>query len=253
MRVSSTASMLGSLNNLIRNNNELRQSYERLSSGLRVNQASDDPAAIVISTQMRSQISGLQQYIRNLESLNNKYQTAEGHLATLQDNLQPIRDMIMAASNEGATTEEMREAYQSIVNNSVSSFNHILETVSYGSQVLFDGSRGSVADIDVLPRIDISDPELAEVALGKIDEKIDEILNLRAEIGARQKYEFGSQINNLQTEAINLTRSESAIMDTDMALEFANMTKSEIMVKAAATMLAHQNVMAGALLDILKH
>ncbi len=253
MNVSSTTSFLSSLNNLIANNQKLCKIFEHLSSGKRVNRASDDPAAIVISTQMRSQISDLQQYIRNLESLNNKYQTAEGHLATLQDNLQPIRDMIMAASNEGATTDEMREAYQSIVNNSISSFNHILETISYGSQVLFDGSRGSVADIDVLPRIDISDPELAEAALGKIDEKIDEILNLRAEIGARQKYEFGSQINNLQTEAINLTRSESAIMDTDMALEFANMTKSEIMVKAAATMLAHQNVMAGALLDILKH
>lgn len=251
MLLSSFSNSLGPINNLINTKLEMGKAFEKLSSGLRINRASNDPAGLVISEIMRSQIAGIAQQIRNIEYQNNKYATAEGSLATMQLNLQEMRDVALAASNEGVVTDEMRGAYQSVLDRNLEGYNNIIENTYFGTQSLLDGSEGSVADIKELTSLDITDPAQAERAIVAIDKKIDEILNVRAEIGAKQKYEFGSQKANLQTEMINLAQSESAIRDTDYAKEFLNVLSNEIKLKVGMAILAKMNILSGSILDIL--
>ena len=208
--INSFANSLCPIINLIKTKLELGRSFEKLSSGMRINRASDDPAGLIISEKMRIRIGEISQLIRNIEYQNNKYTTAESSLATMQVNLQEIRDVALAASDEGATTDDMRRAYQLIVDRNIEGFNNIIKNASFGAQPLLNGAEGSVADIKELTTIDITDPLKAQEALETIDARINEILTLRADIGAKQKYQFGSQQSNLQTELINLTEAESA-------------------------------------------
>lgn len=251
MILNSFTNPLGSITNLIKAKLELGKSFEKLSSGMKINRASDDPAGLVISEQMRVRIGEISQLIRNIEYKNNKYTVAEGSLATMQVNLQEIRDVALAASDEGAVTDDMRTAYQTVVNRNIEGFNNIIKNTSFGTQTLLDGAEGSVADIKELENLDITDPEQAHQAVTIIDEKINEILNLRGEIGAKQKYQFGSQKTNLQTELINLTGAESNIRDTDMAREYTSMISSEIKLKAGMSLLAHRNLLSGFLVNII--
>ncbi len=251
MLLSSFSNSLGPINNLINTKLELGKAFEKLSSGQRINRASDDPAGLVISEIMRSQIAGIAQQIRNMEYQNNKYATAEGSLATMQLNLQEMRDVALAASNEGTVTDDMRGAYQSVLNRNLEGYNSIIRNTNFGTQSLLDGTEGSVADIKALTNLDITDPARAEQAVAAIEKKIDEILTVRAEMGAKKKYEFGSQKANLQTEMINLTASESAIRDTDYAKEFINIISNEIKLKAGMSLLAKMNILSGSIIDIL--
>ena len=251
MIFNSLTNSLAPITNLIKTKLELGKSYEKLSSGMRINRASDDPAGLVISEKMRSRIAEISQLIRNIEYQNNKYNVAEGGLATMQVNLQEIRDVALAASDEGAVTDDMRSAYQNIVNRNIEGFNNIIENAGFGTQSLLNGAEGSVADIDELENLDITDPEQARQVVDIIDNKIDEILNLRGEIGAKQKYQFGSQKSNLQTELINLIGAESSIRDTDMAREYVNMVSYEIKLKAGMSLLAHRNLLSGFLVNII--
>jgi flagellin len=239
------------ITNLIKTKLELTRSYEKLSSGMRINKASDDPAGLVISEQMRSRIAEISQLVKNLEYQNNKYNVAESGLAAMQVNLQEIRSIALAASDDGAVTDDMRKAYQTIVDRNIESFNRIIENTSFGTQSLLDGSEGAVANIDEFSNLDISDPNKAQQAIETIDNRIDEILNTRAEIGATQKYQFQSQKSNLQTELINLTAAESRIRDTDMAREIVNMITHEIKLKAGMSLLAHRNLLSGFLVNIM--
>ncbi len=251
MIINSYANSLISLNNLIQSNKDLGKTYEKLSSGLKINSASDDPAGLVISIQLRSEIAGISQLIENLEHQYNKYATAESYLASMQSNLQEMRDVALAAANEGTTTEEMRAAYQNILDRNVEGYNRAIETASYGSMSLLDGSSGSVADLAPLAGLDITDAESAQQAVGEIDRQISEILNLRADIGATQKYEFRSQSDNLHNQLINLTQSESSIRDTDMAREFIEMIKAKIQKEAQMLFLAHNQQMIESVTRIL--
>ena len=247
----SNINSLSSVFNLMKTKYELAKSYEKLSSGMKINRASDDPAGLVISEQMRSRISEISQLIKNLEYQNNKFNVAEGGLAAMQVNLQQIRDVALAASDDAVVTDEMRRAYQNIADRNIEGLNNIIRTTSYGTQTILNGAEGAVADIDQLSRIDISDPESARRAVEQIDSKMDEILTIRADIGAKQKFQIGSSQSNLQTELLNLTASESSIRDTDMAREYANMISYEIRLKAGMSLLAHRSVISRSIINII--
>ena len=251
MYLSSFSSPLSPIINLIKTRLELGKSFERLSSGMKINRASDDPAGLVISEKMRARIGEISQLIRNIEYQNNKYATAESGLAAMQVNLQEIRDIALAASDDGIVTGEMRAAYQSIVNRNIEGYNNIIRNTNLGTQPLLNGAEGSVADINEFDHLDITDPAGARQAIETIDSKINEILTIRADIGGKQKYQFGSQKSNLQTELINLTEAESTIRDTDMAREYANMISKEIKLKAGMSLLAHRNLLSGFIVDLI--
>src|ERR1700740_2754205 len=86
-------------NNLNGTQNSLATSVQRLSSGLRINSAMDDPAGLAISMRMGSQVSGMQVAIRNANDAISLSQVADGTLGTVGNMLQQMRDLAVQASN----------------------------------------------------------------------------------------------------------------------------------------------------------
>ena len=112
MRVNHNTAAINSLRHLSSNTNDTKKNLERLSSGLKINSAADSPAELMISEQMRTQISGLNQAVKNSETSISMVQTAEGVLSEFSSMLISMRQLALHAANDGAADEKMLQADQ---------------------------------------------------------------------------------------------------------------------------------------------
>ena len=112
MRINTNIMALNAYNNLENTNNDLNDSLAKLSSGYRINKAADDASGLVISENLQSQVSGLQQATRNAQDGISVVQTAEGALSSVQSMLQRIRDLVIQSANTGASDSTARQAAQ---------------------------------------------------------------------------------------------------------------------------------------------
>ncbi|MBA4039888.1 MAG: flagellin, partial [Planctomyces sp.] len=126
--------------NLGRSEADLNVRLERLSTGLRINRGADDPAGLIISERLGSEISGLQQAIRNSERASSVIATAEAALAEVADLLNSIRGLVVEAANTGAISDEEREANQLQINSAIDSITRIASSASFGGLNLLNGS-----------------------------------------------------------------------------------------------------------------
>lgn len=114
-RITNNIPALNSLNKIITKQKSSSKPFERLSSGLRINQASDDAAGLAISEKMRAQIRGLNQALRNSQDGISLIQTAEGGLATISESyLQRIRELVVQASNDTLTDDDRIEIQKEV-------------------------------------------------------------------------------------------------------------------------------------------
>ncbi len=143
MRINHNIAALNALRNLNKTNGEMSQSLERLSSGQKINRASDGPAALVISEQMRGQIASVNQAIQNSESSVSMVQTAEAALNEVNNLLVSMRQLAIHASNEGANDKKMLAADQAEVDNALDTIDRIARTSQFGTRTLLDGSNGA--------------------------------------------------------------------------------------------------------------
>ncbi len=241
--------------NTIRNSglaySQMLKSMEKLSSGRKINWAADNPAGLVISERMLSQIASLNQEIENTTVAINKYQTADSTLFQLRSTLTEIRSMAVSAANEGTLSDDMREVYQNEANNLGQSYNKIIETASFGSQYLLNGSSGSAANVPKLSDFDLSTAQTSEETINAIDEEIARLDETIGGIGATQKNSLESHLSNLRVEAQNLTAAESQIRDVDYAMEFANLLRNKLIVQSAISLLSHNNLSSRSVLYLL--
>lgn len=228
----------------------LLKTMEKLSSGLRINRASDDPAGLVISEQMRARIASLNQEIENTTQAIRKYNTADATAGQLSSILQGLRSMALAAADEN-TDEAGREAYASAARRAVANYNRIIQTAAFNGAQLLDGTPGSVANISPLVNIDLSDPASAAQAIMTVDQAMTDLNTARVDMGSTQKYELEAQRSSLEVTAQNLTAAESQIRDTDYAQTVVDMIRDEIRLKAGIALLAHANVTQRAVLSLL--
>jgi len=252
MRINSNAESLNNLRALQESREKMKTSMEKLSSGLKINRASNDPSGLIISEKMRSQIATIEQKLENIDQTDNKLTTAEGNLDTLQNGLHEMRKVALAAANEGGNSQAAQDSYQQSLNDAAKGYNTTRENAAFGSQKLLDGSTGLAANIKPLANLDISTAEKAQEAVSLIDEKINEIAEIRSEIGSTQKNDLAASRNNLQTELLNLTASESTVRDTDMAREYTNMVTAEMQLKAGIAMMAQQKQVPNLVLNFLR-
>ena len=105
MRVNTNTASNISLRHLSETVEKTNKNLERLSSGYRINSAGDGPAELMISEQMRSQISGINQAVKNSETSISMIQTAEGVLSEVSSMLISMRQLALHAANEGAAEE----------------------------------------------------------------------------------------------------------------------------------------------------
>jgi len=115
---------------------------ERLSSGLRINRAADDPAGLVISEKYRAQVDGLSQAINNAKDGIGMVQTAEGALDEATKLLRSMRNLALHAANLGPNDTAAIQADQDQITSEIESLTRIAERTKFGSKTLLDGSLG---------------------------------------------------------------------------------------------------------------
>jgi len=132
--------------NLLLASASLGNSVERLSSGLRINRASDNPAGLVISEIMRSQVSGLGVAIQNASEGVNMVKTAEAALTEVQSILRKMRDLALDAAS--TTDTDQIAADQAEIEDAITSLNNIAQQTQYGNVKLLDGTAGRAGRVD---------------------------------------------------------------------------------------------------------
>src|ERR1700712_1892535 len=125
---------------LSRTNDAMTSSLRALSSGYRINQASDDAAGLGISEGLRSQIRGMTQAVRNTQDGISVLQLADGALSESTSVLQRIRDLAVQASNDGALNTDAKAAIQKEVDQLKSQFDMVSATTQFDGTRLLDGS-----------------------------------------------------------------------------------------------------------------
>jgi flagellin len=147
MRINQNIYALNAQRNLQLTNNKLAVSLERLSSGLRINRASDDAAGLAISEKLRAQVSGLGVSMDNANDGISLIRTAEGALDRVNAILKRMRDLVGWAAN-GDKTDADRQKYQDEINQLITEINRISTTTEYNTKKLLNGELGTKATID---------------------------------------------------------------------------------------------------------
>jgi flagellin len=125
------------------NSNALSTDIQRLSTGLQINSASDNPAGLVASEDMQAQLSGLSQATSNSNDAINEIKTAEGALNQVQNLLVSMQQLAVGASNLGANDATEVAADQAQIASAIQSINQIAATTQYGQKMLLNGNASS--------------------------------------------------------------------------------------------------------------
>ena len=164
MIINTNVNALNAYGNMSRNNEATGNSMEKLSSGLRINKASDDAAGLAISEKMRSQIRGLDQAGRNAQDGISLIQTAEGALSETESILQRIRELSVQASNDTNTADD-RDAIQKEIDQLTQEVDRIASTTEFNTKKLLNGNSGSTATVSGTNTANIDNAEVFDAAL----------------------------------------------------------------------------------------
>jgi len=147
LRINTNIPAMGALRNLSQTDEEMNVVTMRLSSGLRINTASDDPAALIISEGMRSQIKGIDQAMRNSQDAVNMAKTAEAAMEEVQTLLRNIRGLAVHSANSAVVDSAQLQANQTQIRSVIDSINRIAQQTQWGNKKLLDGTAGILANV----------------------------------------------------------------------------------------------------------
>ena len=267
---------LNAQRNLNKTQGTMGRSLARLSSGLRINGASDDAAGLAISEKLKSQTRSIAQAERNANDAVSMLQTAEGAMNETSGLLIRMRELSVQSANDTVGSTE-RSFIQSELSDLRDEVNRIAEVTEFNGTKLIDGSASSVtfqvgiqnttndrisvgindmhatalgAGTTDLDGLDISTITGAQTALDVLDAAITDVSAGRAEIGAVQN-RLQVTIANLGTARENLSAANSRIRDVDVASESAELTKNNILMQAGVSVLAQANQQPSLALSLL--
>ena len=279
--VNTNTSSLNAQNQLMKSGNTLDTAYQRLSSGLRINSASDDAAGLQISNRLTSQINGLNQAVRNANDGISLAQTAEGAMDETTNMLQRMRTLAVQSAN-GSNTDKDRLALQQEMEALGEEINRVASTTTFGGQNLLDGTYegtfqvgadanqtisfsmgtiGSSGSISVASSGGFTVSGLGQAAtvsgLSSTTISISSAANAQSMIAAIDSMiaavdskraelgavqnRFSSTISNLSNISENVSAARSRIRDTDFATETASLTSAQILQQASSSILAQAN------------
>jgi flagellin len=260
---------------MLRTEEGLSKTLQRLSSGLRINQAGDDAAGLGISEQLQSQIRGLNQASRNAQDGISLVQTAENALGEVQNILQRMRELAVEAAND-TFTDTNRNNIQVEVNALIEEVDRIAQTTQFNTKVLLDGTRaattqaltlqiganaGQVLGFTLLNAqsstgglaisgLTVTGHLGASLAIASLDQAISTISTSRAKLGALQnRLEFA--IANLDSGSEKLSAANSRLRDADIALETVNLARQQILMQAGIAAQAQANLLPQVVLALL--
>ncbi len=267
------------------NNQRLAQSIERISSGLRINSASDDAAGLAISEKLRSDIRVLQQGLRNLNDGVSLLNVAEASLNEISDMIIRMRELAAQAAS-GTIGDPERALLQVEVAQLIAEIDRIGNAAEFNGQLLFTGALNPAGPPVIISfgldatsnsqinlnttlnlggagivnatffgvnAIDISTAAGAQAALTTLDTAgtgIDLVVSTRANFAAVQN-RLGRIISTQSITVENLQAAESQIRDADIAEEVALLTRNQILVESATAMVGQANLIPQSVLQLL--
>lgn len=257
-------------------NTNLARSTEKLSSGYRINRASDDAAGLSISEKMRGQIRGLKQASTNAQDGQSLIQTAEGAMNEIHSVLQRMRELTVQASNDTNVSAD-RKAIAKEVRALTSEINRIATQTQFNTMGLLSGNfknkklqvganTNQTISITISSmtagKLGVSAAVIAKVISTKtgaditklittVNTAITKVSTQRSALGALQN-RLDHTIANADNMAENLQSSESKIRDVDMADEMVAYSASSILQQAGQSMLAQANQATQGVLSLLQ-
>jgi flagellin len=243
---------------------------ERLSTGKRINNASDDPSGLVIANGLRSKINGLNVAETNIQQGQSVLSTLESGLNSIMNLVQDFRELGVEASNGTVSDFTPYTNASSAIRDEITRISDALE---FNGTSLLDGSttsmdiqvgpdsgatsritlgNGIFGDLDstVLSLDNITNATTAGNAITDADAAIVTINNRLANVGGYQN-RLDSATDLLQITRENYTAAESRIRDADIAAETAELTRLEVLAQAGAAMLAQANQLPAVGLSLL--
>ena len=245
----------------------MNTAMERLSSGLRINNAKDDAAGQGIATRLSAELRGIEMASRNASDAQAMIDTADGAHQEVHNMLLRMREIAVQAANgtlndadRTALNEEvsaLETEITSIANNT--SFAGINLGTSTAVKFQIGANNGdnldhTFKDFDattISADVDVLSTGSAGNAISTLDAAISLIATRRGELGALSN-RLSSTIANLDNIAVNLSSARGRIQDTDFAKETSNLAKSQIMQQAATAMLAQANASKGTVLTLIQ-
>jgi len=255
-------------------NKALAKSTEKLSSGYRVNRASDDAAGLSISEKMRSQIRGLNKASDNAQNGQSLIQTAEGAMNEIHSVLQRMRELTVQAANDTNVTAD-RSAIQQEVTQLRNEIDRITSQTEFNTMKLLSGgfeaknfqvgansTQFITVSINAMDTTtlgvtetgtEVSDKTSTDITkcISTIDVAITTVSKERSKLGAIQN-RLDHTIDNADNMAENLQSAESLIRDTDMAEEMVTLSVKSIIQQAGQSMLAQANQATQGVLSLLQ-
>jgi len=277
MRINHNISALVTQGALFKTGKSLSTSLERLSTGLRINRASDDAAGLGVSENLRTQIRGAAQAQKNAQDGIAALNIAEGAMSEMSEVLQRMRELAIQAANDTLTSVErgyLDTEFQAMDDE----VTRIASVTNYNGQKLLSGvgdgrfgNTDSVLWIDAgstvndsitvsigtlsssslgINTLSVSGQSNATTAIATLDSAVNSVNSTRADIGALVN-RLEHAVNNLLVSETNQASAESAIRDVDFASETSNFTKHQILTQSATSMLAQANMMPSTVLSLL--
>jgi len=235
----------------------LASSVERLSSGLRINSASDDAAGMAVRELMRADIAVLQQGSRNAQDGVSLLQTMEGALQTIDDLMVRMQQLAEQAAT-GSYSSAQRVIMDNEFSEMASEITRIATSTDFNGIKMLNNSAtvsvhfgGETDKIDIagskmdasglgIAGLSISQAESARAALTTLDSAINVKDTARAKFGYMiNRLESTGEVLNIQAE--NLSAAESRISDVDVATEMATLTRNQVLSQAGTAMLSQAN------------
>jgi len=267
---------------LAANSERLAKSVERISSGVRINKASDDAAGLAVSEALRSDIRAMRQAMRNANDGISMINVTEGALNEQSSILIRLRELA-SQSSTGTVGSTERQTIQLEFSSLRNEVDRITQSTTFNGQGLIDGALASgitsanhvVLQIGVnsnsnsqinlneemnlaaitstalsIQNLSLTSIDSALTALASLNTAISSVAQGRGKVGAVQN-RLTRTINNLGVTIENLQAAESSIRDADIAEEIAELTRNQILVQSATAMVGQANMIPQSILQLL--
>jgi flagellin len=270
--IQTNVSSMEAQKNLGYNQGQLQLSFNRLSSGFRINSAKDDAAGLAISESLKSQIRSFAVAERNASDGISMAQTAEGALGEVHNILGRMRELAIQASN-GNLAQGDRDFLEREFSSLQDEITRIQGSAKFNGTALVGTTANTITlqvglanttsdQIDIvlggITFVDINAATLAGAtagdaldALGVIDTAIGNVSNARSSFGAAMNRLEVAQ-SNIATMRLNLSAANSRIRDVDVASETAQMSRNQVLSQAGLSVLAQANQLPQLALGLLQ-
>jgi flagellin len=165
-RINTNIASLRGLRSLNKSTQALDTAMTRLSTGLKINSGRDNPSGLIASEGLRTQISAIEQSIKNSNRANNVIATADSALGEIGGLLTQVRGLVQEGLNTGALSQDEIEANQLQIDNALSAINRIASNTKFGSDRLIDGSKSFNTTVSSTDAAKLSDLAINEAVVG---------------------------------------------------------------------------------------